>query len=36
VLDESPVRLSRFRKLSLVVPALIKARLGIPFANYGC
>lgn len=36
VLDETPVRLSRLRKLSLVVPALIKARLGIPFADYGC
>jgi phytoene synthase len=35
VLGETPVRLSRLTKLSLVVPALIKARFGIPFADYG-
>lgn len=35
VLDESPLRLSRLGKMSLVIPALIKARLGIPFAEYG-
>lgn len=35
VLGESPVRLSRFRKLSLVVPALLLAKMGIPFARYG-
>ena len=35
VLGEEPVRLSRLRKLSLVVPALIRAKLGFPFARYG-
>lgn len=35
VLDETPLRLSRPRKLTLVLSAVLRARLGLPFSDYG-